>query len=48
MSDIEKLIDQETEASEENHDAPIPDGATLAAPTGRARRCTRSGSTATR
>jgi hypothetical protein len=32
MSDIEKVIDQETEASEDNRDAPIPDGATLSRP----------------
>jgi hypothetical protein len=32
MSDIEKLIEQETEASEQNRDAPIPDGATVTRP----------------
>lgn len=32
MSDLEKLIDQETEASEQNRDAPIPEGATLTRP----------------
>jgi hypothetical protein len=32
MNDIEKLIDHETEASEENRDAPIPHGATLSRP----------------
>jgi hypothetical protein len=32
MSDIEKLIDQETEASEQNRDAPVPGGATVTRP----------------
>jgi len=32
MNDIEKLIDQETESSEEDRDAPIPAGATLSRP----------------
>jgi len=31
-SEIEKLIDQETEASEANRDAPIPEGATITRP----------------
>ena len=32
MSEIEKLIEEETQASEENSDAPIPGGATVTRP----------------
>jgi hypothetical protein len=32
MSDIERLIDQETEASESSPDAPIPEGTTVTRP----------------
>ena len=32
MSDIEKIIEEETEASETNPDAPVPDGAKVTRP----------------
>jgi len=32
MSNIKKIIDEETEASEKNRDAPIPDGAKVTRP----------------
>ena len=32
MSEIKKLIDEETEASEKNRDAPIPEGAEVTRP----------------
>ena len=48
MSDIKKIIEAETEASENNRDAPITEGAKVTRPNRVARRSIRSGSTPTK